>query len=165
MSPEISVSPAMTVTEGGSAVLECNVTAANPSATVTWRSPSNAVIPHTNGRLRLPMINRNQHGSYTCWASNGVGSATSKTTSITINCKLHWFFLVSTSVMQIITMFNIGKYFQRLRVICPNLFENVAGIYMLLSQYMNKAKVIRISDRNSIAMLENFGFLHKDKFF
>ena len=88
VSPEISVSPAMTVIEGVSSVLQCNVTAANPSATVSWKSPSNAVIPHTNGRAQLSSIHRNKNGLYTCLASNGVGSATKKT-SLTVNCKLN----------------------------------------------------------------------------
>ena len=92
----------MTVIEGGSAVLECNVTAANPSATVTWRSPTNAVIPHTNGRALLSSIKRNQNGLYTCQASNRIGSATN-TSILTVDCKFHWFFLASTFVMKVIS--------------------------------------------------------------
>ena len=88
----------MTVTEGGSAVLQCTVTAANPSAAVTWGSPTFAVLRHTNGRIQLSSIHRNQNGFYTCIAFNGVGSATTKVTSLKVYCKLLTIFLNSSIV-------------------------------------------------------------------
>ena len=78
----------MTVTEGETVTLFCNVTAANPAANITWLNHANLPIPNTNGRTQLSSINRNQNGVYTCQASNGVGVAAFATTALTVHCKL-----------------------------------------------------------------------------
>ena len=93
--PKISVSPGMTVVEGENVVLYCNVTAANPMPNITWSHPSSGVIRNTNGMILFPSIKRNQHAVYSCIASNGVGPAVIRTTSLVVNCEFLRFFLFS----------------------------------------------------------------------
>ena len=79
----------MIATEGESITLYCNITAANPTASITWLNQDNSPIPNTNGRIQLQSVNRNQHGVYICQASNGVGMIARKTTALTVNCMFH----------------------------------------------------------------------------
>ena len=77
----------ITVAEGESITLYCNITAANPTASITWLNPANSTMPHTKGKIQLSPINRNQNGVYTCQASNGVGMIARKTTEVFVNRK------------------------------------------------------------------------------
>jgi len=83
--PQISISPSITVVEGQSVILQCNITTANPATNVTWFYSTNTVIPSTNGSIIWPSVNRNQHGLYTCRVSNGIGSPVTKTTFLRVN--------------------------------------------------------------------------------
>jgi len=83
--PQISISPSITVVEGQSVILQCNITTANPATNVTWFYSTNTVIPSTNGSILWPSVNRNRHGLYTCRASNGIGSPVTKATFLTVN--------------------------------------------------------------------------------
>ena len=65
--------------EGENVTLSCSITAANPPANITWRNPSNSVIGHTNGVITLNSVKRQQVGSYSCHADNGVGAVTKNT--------------------------------------------------------------------------------------
>ncbi|XP_065055871.1 hemicentin-2-like isoform X2 [Rhopilema esculentum] len=84
VSPQINVPSTLNVNEGQRASLTCSVTAANPSPTITWRGPANNVLSSTNGVLVMSPVRREQNGTYTCEASNGVGSTASKTAALTV---------------------------------------------------------------------------------
>uniref|UniRef100_A0A8W8NFL9 Hemicentin-1 n=1 Tax=Magallana gigas TaxID=29159 RepID=A0A8W8NFL9_MAGGI len=66
------------VTEGQAAILECRVTAANPSSNITWqwyKTDRPGTMIHNGPTLRIPNIQRNRSGSYSCTASNSVGTS------------------------------------------------------------------------------------------
>eukprot|EP00795_Rhopilema_esculentum_P016573 gene16573-7996_t len=84
VSPQINVPSTLNVNEGQRASLTCSVTAANPSPTITWKGPANNVLSSTNGVLVMSSVRRGQNGTYTCEASNGVGSTATKTVSLTV---------------------------------------------------------------------------------
>ncbi|XP_065056313.1 hemicentin-2-like [Rhopilema esculentum] len=84
VSPQINVPSTLNVNEGQRASLTCSVTAANPSPTITWKWPANNVLSSTNGVLVMSSVRRGQNGTYTCEASNGVGSTATKTVSLTV---------------------------------------------------------------------------------
>lgn len=78
------------VTEGKRATLECRVTTANPSSSITWLwyetdRPSNVL----NNRPTLAIINiqRNRSGSYSCTASNSVGTSEVVDINIDVQCE------------------------------------------------------------------------------
>ena len=87
VSPEVRTSSPIATLEGRNVVLHCNVIAANPTANVTWRSPTGFEILSVNGTILLPSVNRRQDGEYICIASNGVGLVASKAVYLTVNCK------------------------------------------------------------------------------
>ena len=77
-----------TINETQSATLSCVVTAANPSANITLRSPTNESIPHTSGTAVLTNRTRNDAGIYSCVADNGLdGSPVTITSTLTVNRK------------------------------------------------------------------------------
>ena len=65
-----------TVTKGSNVTFSCNITAANPSTTVTWKkSPTNALIQHLNGVVTLNFVSAKQGGRYICHADNSAGAS------------------------------------------------------------------------------------------
>ena len=89
--PEVSVTSPITALEGDNVNFRCTVTAANPTASVMWRGPSNTVLS-SSPLLTLNSVNRNQVGEYTCIASNGISPNARKTTFLSVNCKFKWVF-------------------------------------------------------------------------
>ena len=85
--PEISIPSTITVVEEQDVVLQCKIIAANPVANVTWRSPDGSETLSPFGRVALTSVNRRQNGVYSCFASNGIGSVSSKATYLSVNCK------------------------------------------------------------------------------
>lgn len=77
-----------TVNESQNATLSCVVAAANPSANITFRGPTNQTIVHTQGTAVLRNRSRDDAGTYSCIADNGIiGSPVISTTSLTVNRK------------------------------------------------------------------------------
>ena len=79
-----SITPS-TVNETQNATVECKVNAANPAPTINITDNSYNVITHTAGKASLVHITRNQAGTYTCRADNGVGAAVTATAVLTVN--------------------------------------------------------------------------------
>ena len=68
------VSTDLNVTSGSNVTFSCNVTLANPSTNVvTWMSPANALIQHSNGVVMMNSVSTDQAGVYTCIAKNSAG--------------------------------------------------------------------------------------------
>ena len=64
----------LNVTSGSNVTFSCNVTLANPSTkAVTWMSPANALIQHSNGTVVINSVSAKQRGVYTCIARNSAG--------------------------------------------------------------------------------------------
>ena len=92
--PDVRSSPPSPyrVREGQTATLACTVTAANPNTGITWRwfktdSPNNVL--HNGPSYILPNIQRGRSGSYSCTASNSVGTSEAATVNVSVQCK--WF--------------------------------------------------------------------------
>ena len=79
-----SITPS-TVNETQNATAECKVNAADPPSTITITDNSKNVITHTGGKASLVHITRNQAGTYTCRATNGVGAAVTATAVLIVN--------------------------------------------------------------------------------
>lgn len=80
------------VTEGQAAILECRVTAANPSSNITWqwyKTDRPGTMIHNGPTLRIPNIQRNRSGSYSCTASNSVGTSEVVDINIDVQCELY----------------------------------------------------------------------------
>ena len=87
--PRISVSMSPhTVNESQNATFSCVVAAVNPAANITLRRPTNQTIELTQGTAILTNLTRNDAGTYSCLAENGViGSPVIRTISLTVNRK------------------------------------------------------------------------------
>ena len=70
--------------EGENIILSCNITTANPPANIMWKNPSGSTVGHTNGVITLNSIKRQQAGSYSCHADNGVVGAVTKNTQVVV---------------------------------------------------------------------------------
>lgn len=78
------------VKEGETATLECEVAAANPNTSITWKwfNASSLNDVFFNGpKYVIPNIQRNQSGSYSCTANNSIGSSEAITINMDILCK------------------------------------------------------------------------------
>ena len=79
------------VTEGDNVTLYCNATG-NPVPNITWTKPGGEKA--YGEALSLTSIKKEQDGSYTCAASNGVGGVASTSFTLTVHCKYiqecHW---------------------------------------------------------------------------
>lgn len=67
-----------TVLEGETATLECRVAAANPNISILWtwfKTDSRAEVLYDGPTFTIPNIKRNRSGSYSCLASNVVGTS------------------------------------------------------------------------------------------
>ena len=90
--PDVRSSPPSPyrVKEGQTATLTCTVTAANPYTGITWKwfktdSPNNVL--HNGPSYILPNIQRGTSGSYSCTASNSVGTSEAVTVNVNVQCK------------------------------------------------------------------------------
>nr|XP_022327036.1 B-cell receptor CD22-like isoform X1 [Crassostrea virginica] len=87
--PEVRFTPPNLhkVREGETATLECKVTDANPNNSITWKwiktdSPNSAL--HNGSRFIISKIQRGRAGSYSCTASNTVGTSDAATVNVDV---------------------------------------------------------------------------------
>lgn len=74
--PILAVSSDKQVTKGSNVTFGCNITAANPSTKmITWKSPMNELIKHSNGVVMMSSVSAKQGGRYICLASNRAGES------------------------------------------------------------------------------------------
>lgn len=78
------------IKEGKTATMECRVTAANPSSSIVWRwyktdNPSDVL--HNGPYLSISNIQRNRSGSYSCIASNIVGTSFAASIDLDVQCE------------------------------------------------------------------------------
>ena len=89
--PEVissSLSP-YRVNEGQTATLICTVTAANPNTSITWKwcktdSPNTILYHEPN--YTIPNIQRGRTGSFSCTASNSVGTSEAAVIIVEVQC-------------------------------------------------------------------------------
>ena len=76
-----------TINESQNATVECTVTAANPATNITVRisRENSATVSHVGGIAELVHVTRDQAGTYTCTASNSVGSVSTASSTLTVN--------------------------------------------------------------------------------
>ena len=79
------------IIEGETSTLECTVTDANPSTNITWKwikiaSPN--MVLYNGPNYTIPNIQRGRSGSYSCTASNSVGTSEAVKVIIDVLCKL-----------------------------------------------------------------------------
>ena len=73
--------------EGETVKLTCFVWVANPAPEITWTDPHNKTLPHSNGKVVLPKVKREQGGTYTCKAFNGIGKPIVLSRLLSVYCK------------------------------------------------------------------------------
>ena len=90
--PEVISSPSSPyiVKEGQTATFFCRMIDANPNTGITWRwfktnSPNNVL--HNGPNYIIPNIQRGRSGSYSCTASNTVGTSKGATILVDVQCK------------------------------------------------------------------------------
>lgn len=80
------------VIEGKTATLECEVTAANPYALITWmwlNASNHKDVFYNGGKYTLPNVQRNQSGLYSCTAENSIGKSEPITINMDVQCKFN----------------------------------------------------------------------------
>uniref|UniRef100_A0A8W8NKS0 Uncharacterized protein n=1 Tax=Magallana gigas TaxID=29159 RepID=A0A8W8NKS0_MAGGI len=78
------------IIEGHTAALECRVTAANPNSRITWawyKIDNPGTVLHNGSKFTVPNIKRKMSGSYSCTASNSVGTSEAVDINIDIQYK------------------------------------------------------------------------------
>lgn len=83
-----SLSP-YSVREGDTAIMACTVTDANPNTNITWRwskTDSPNMVLHNGATYTIPNIQRGRSGTYTCRASNTVGTSEPVTIILDVQC-------------------------------------------------------------------------------
>ena len=90
--PEVmsSITNPYKVIEEHTATLVCILTAANPNTGITWKwiktnSPNTALYSGHN--YTISDIRREESGSYSCTATNSVGTSEAVTIDIDVQCK------------------------------------------------------------------------------
>ena len=79
------------VREGETAALMCKLSSANPNTGITWRwikTVSPNTVLHNEPNYTIPNIQRGRSGSYTCTASNAVGTSERATITVDVKCML-----------------------------------------------------------------------------
>lgn len=79
-----------TILEGETATLECTMAAANPNISILWtwfKTDSCAKVLHGGPTFTIPNIKRNRSGSYSCTASNTVGTSGAVIVDIDVQCE------------------------------------------------------------------------------
>lgn len=78
------------VLEGETATLECTVAAANPNISILWtwfKTDSRSKVLYDGPTFTIPNIKRNRSGSYSCSASNVVGTYEAVMIDIDVQCE------------------------------------------------------------------------------
>ena len=90
--PEVrsSITNPYKVIEGHTATLVCILTAANPNTGIRWKwiktdSPNTPL--HNGPNYTISNIQRDKRGSYSCTATNSVGTSEAVTVDIDVQCK------------------------------------------------------------------------------
>jgi hypothetical protein len=90
--PEVTISTASPyqVEEKRTATMVCSVSDANPNTDITWRwvktdSPSNVL--HSETTYTIYNIQRAASGTYSCTASNSIGTSIPVTVEVDVQCK------------------------------------------------------------------------------
>lgn len=60
----------------------------NPSCQYKWTKPDNTVI--VGAELMLASLSIEDHGQFTCTASNNIGSSVNKSLNVIVNCKYQY---------------------------------------------------------------------------
>ena len=82
--PVFTTQPATQTAPGGGAAVFFVVAAGSPAPTYQWSKNSVAIAGQTGSSLTLSGLTTNDAGSYTCVATNTIGSATSNAATLTI---------------------------------------------------------------------------------
>lgn len=90
--PEVTSQTASTYTvlEGETATIECTVAAANPNISILWKwfkTDSLANVLYNGPTFTIPNIMRDRSGSYSCTASNAVGTSEAVIIDIDVQCE------------------------------------------------------------------------------
>ena len=90
----------MTTTEGSDLTFSCDASG-NPAPTISWKrdgSPLNAVgrtsFSDDKKQLTITNVSRTDSREYQCVAKNKVGSDTSKSASLNVQCKFNILFSI-----------------------------------------------------------------------
>ena len=78
------------IIEGEISTLECTVTDANPSTNITWKwikTDSPNMVLYNGPNYTISNIQRGRLGSYSCTASNTVGTSEAATVNVNVQCK------------------------------------------------------------------------------
>ena len=81
------------VIEGQTATLICTITTANPNTIITWRwikTDRQATVLHNGPTYTILSIQRGSSGSYSCTASNSVGTSDAATILLDVQC-MHFY--------------------------------------------------------------------------
>lgn len=92
-----SVSSPYRVIEGQTAVLGCTVTDANPYTSILWkwfRTDSLTDLLYNGPRFVIHKIQRDRSGSYSCTASNFIGTSEAANAYLDVQCKYFLLFYV-----------------------------------------------------------------------
>ena len=57
----------------------------SPPCQFHWTNPGGTVVDGPN--LTIPILSKNEHGTFTCHAGNGYGNNATKNLLVTVNCK------------------------------------------------------------------------------
>ena len=87
--PTVEVPPLLQVVEGGPAELVCTA-GGSPAPLVRWTGPRGQEVAFNSSTLRLARVARTDAGLYTCRAENGAGYQAEGSTSLDIQCELHF---------------------------------------------------------------------------
>lgn len=86
-----SSTPSVSVIEGQTGTLQCEVVAANPNTTITWkwfRTETPSDVLYNNGpTYTIPNIKKDMSGSYSCTASNSIGTSEASKVNVDVQCK------------------------------------------------------------------------------
>lgn len=92
-----SASSPYRVIEGQTAVLGCTVTDANPNTSILWKwfkADSLTDVLYNGSRFVIHKIQKDRSGSYSCTASNSVGTSEAVDAYLDVQCKYFLLFYV-----------------------------------------------------------------------
>ena len=100
VAPFVAVIPqTVTVTEGGNITLVCNVSGV-PSPSILWTQIGSSKVVSQNSSLTIVNVSRpgtpDNMIQYQCTASNGVGTPSTVTATISVHCKYSEFNLTGS---------------------------------------------------------------------
>nr|XP_022323489.1 hemicentin-1-like isoform X2 [Crassostrea virginica] len=110
------------VKEGQTATLVCTLLSANPNTGITWRwikTDSPSTVLHNGPSYTIPDIQRGRSGSYSCTATNTVGTSEPATTVINVHYK-------PTILEKPLTIVNESERVELTRSIFSNPLSNVS---------------------------------------